>query len=331
MAHLIDNSNERDNMAYAGKVPWHGLGQRIDAASTIEEWKVAAGLDWHIQKRPIFYGVENADGEREPMMIPDRFAHVRSDTQAHLGIGSNRFQLMQPGDTLEFYRDLVSGSRFTIETAGALNGGAKVWALARCNLDLKLGSGRDILKPYLLLATANDGTMATVADFTTVRVVCNNTLSMAVGNNGGQAAIKVPHSRQFNADAVKSELGLIDNQLETFAADADALSAQRISDETAINYFISLYAKTDEQNNVVNERTLKAVTGKLMHAYRNGPGSELDTAHGTAWGAVNAVTNFLDFNTTARSEENRFSSSQFGIGAQLKARAFDKALELVAA
>ena len=135
MAHQIDESNNRANMAYVGKVPWHGLGQQIDANSTIEEWKIAAGLDWHIQKRPIFYGVENADGSREPHVIPDRFAHVRSDTQAHLGIGSSRFQLMQPGDTLEFYRDLVDGSRFTIETAGALNGGAKLWALARCNLD----------------------------------------------------------------------------------------------------------------------------------------------------------------------------------------------------
>lgn len=330
MAHQIDNSNFRDNMAYVGKLPWHGLGQRMPNDASIEEWKIAAGLDWHIQKRPIFYGIENADGEREPMVIADRFAHVRSDTQAHLGIGSNRFQLMQPGDTLEFYRDLVSGSRFTIETAGALNGGAKVWALARCNLDLKLGNGRDILKPYLLLATANDGTMATVADFTTVRVVCNNTLSLAVGHNGGQAAIKVPHSRQFDADQVKSELGLIDTRLETFAADADALAAQRVTDEQAINYFIGLYAKTDDQNNVTNERNLKAVTGKLMHAYRNGPGAELDSASGTAWGLMNAVTNFIDFSAVSRSEENRFSSGQFGHGAQLKARAFDSALELVA-
>ena len=330
MAHQIDESNNRANMAYVGKVPWHGLGQQIDANSTIEEWKIAAGLDWHIQKRPIFYGVENADGSREPHVIPDRFAHVRSDTQAHLGIGSSRFQLMQPGDTLEFYRDLVDGSRFTIETAGALNGGAKLWALARCNLDLTIG-GRDVVKPYLLLATANDGTMSTVADFTSVRVVCNNTLSMAVGHNGNRASIKVPHSRQFDADSVKAELGLIDGRLETFAADADALAAQKISDEQAINYFISLYAKTDDQNNVTNERTLKAVTGKLMHAYRNGPGAELETARGTAWGAVNAVTNFTDFAMQARSQENRFSSSQFGIGAQLKARAFDAALELVAA
>jgi phage/plasmid-like protein (TIGR03299 family) len=317
-------------MAYAGKVPWHGLGQQIDSNSTIEEWKIAAGLDWHIQKRPIMYGMQTADGSLEPVVIPDRFAHVRSDTQAHIGIGSNRFQLMQPGDTLEFYRDLVAGSRFTIETAGALNGGAKVWALARCNLDLTLGGGRDILKPYLLLATANDGTMSTVADFTTVRVVCNNTLSMAVGHNGGRAAIKVPHSRQFDADSVKSELGLIDDRLETFAADADALAAQRVTDEQAINYFIGLYAKTDENNNVVNERTLKAVTGKLMQAYRHGPGAELETSNGTAWGLMNAVTNFIDFSTVSRTPENRFSSGQFGHGANLKARAFDSALELVA-
>lgn len=330
MSHMIDMSNNRANMAYVGETPWHGLGAQIDADTSIDQWKVAAGLDWFIQKRPLSFGIQNDDGTRSLAVYPDRFAHVRSDTQEPIGMGSKRFQLVQPGDALEFYRDLVAGSRFTIETAGALKGGAQIWALARCNLDLTLG-GRDVLKPYLLLATANDGTMSTVADFTTVRVVCNNTLTMAVGSNGAKASIKVPHSRKFDADAVRAELGLIDDRLETFASESDALTQAAISDEQAINYFIGLYAKTDDTGEVTNERNLKAITAKLMRLYRRGPGAELETANGTAWGAVNAVTNYVDFSTRARSDENRFSSGQFGNGANLKSKAFSSALDLIAA
>lgn len=329
MSHQIDESNGRDNMAYTGKTPWHGLGQQLNPDSTLDEWKIAAGLDWHIQKRPIMFGARDAEGNMVPKVIKNRFAHVRSDTQEEIGIGSDRFQLMQPGDTLEFYRDLVEGSRFTIETAGSLNGGSKIWALAKCNLDLTI-SGNDHMKSYVLLATANDGTMSTTAGFNSVRVVCNNTLTMAVGSNEGKAAIKVPHSRQFDANQVKSELGLIDERLEAFANDADTLARAHISDEQVIKYFIGLYAKVDDKDNVSNEKTLNRVTSKLLALYRSGPGAGLESARGTMWGAVNAVTNHVDFSTRARSDENRFNSGQFGTGALLKATAFNKALKIAA-
>ena len=328
MSHQIDMSNDRANMAYIGKTPWHGLGSKIDPDAGIDDWRIAAGLDWHIEKRPLVYGARNDNGIIEPRAY-SLFAHVRSDTQEAIGHGSSRFQLVQPGDTLEFYRDLVADSRFKIETAGSLNGGRKIWALARADVDLTL-NGVDVLKPYLLLATANDGSMSTVADFTTVRVVCNNTLTLAVGHNGGKASIKVPHSRKFDAFEVKRELGLIDDRLETFAADADKLASRVISDREAVNYFAELYAKTDADGQLENEKTVERTVNKLMERYKNGPGAQLETANGTLWGAVNSITNFLDFETVARSNDNRFSSGQFGNGAQLKQRAFDRALELAA-
>jgi len=326
---MIDMANNRANMAYVGKTPWHGLGEKINPDSTIEEWKIAAGLDWNIEKRPIAYGVSNADGDIVPRTIDKRFAHVRSDTQDYIGMGSDQFKILQPGDVLEFYRDLVQDSRFRIETAGSLKGGAKIWALAKCELSLTLGDD-DIVNPYLLLATANDGTMSTAADFTSVRVVCNNTLSMAVGSNGQQARIRVPHSRQFDATDVKAELGLIDDTLEHFARDADKLTQTRIDDETAIKYFVNLYAKTDADGKVENEKTVNSVVNKLLNVYRRGPGSNLETARNTPWGLVNAVTNYVDFDTRAQSNGNRFESAQFGMNANLKKLAFDEALKIAA-
>jgi phage/plasmid-like protein (TIGR03299 family) len=330
MAHQIDESNNRNNMAYVGSVPWHGLGQSLDANADIETWKVEAGMNWHIQKRPLTYGVKNENGEIVPAQVPDQFAHIRSDNQEFLGQGSKRFQLLQPGDALEFFRDIVDGSDFALETAGCLRGGAQFWALARCNKSLVI-DGVDRLNAYLLLATANDGSMSTVADFTTVRVVCNNTLTMAVGSNGQRAKIKVPHSRKFDQIDVKSQLGLVDNRIESFALEADMLAHRPLSKKEAIDFFLGLYANFDADGKVTNERTVNSVMPKLLNAYSRGPGSNLATASGTAWGAVNAVTNYVDFNTRAQSADNRFASGQIGAGMQLKQQAFANALELAAA
>lgn len=329
MSHMIDTSNNRNNMAYIGNTPWHGLGQVMPADADIDEWRIAAGLDWEIEMRPVFHGVINDKGEKKASVIEGRKALVRSDTQACLSIMSDRYKVVQPGDVLEFYRELVEGSMFSIETAGSLKGGQKIWAMARGNMDMRI-MGQDLIKPYLLLATACDGTMSTVGDFTTVRVVCNNTLTMAVGSNGGKASIRVPHSRVFDADEMKAELGLVEERFVTLGNDIDVLAERQVSDAEAIEYFIAQYAKTDDKDEVTNEKHLKAVTAKLMKLYRTGPGAELQSAKGTAWGLVNAVTRFEDFDSSARSNENRFNSAQFGVAANRKTAAFNNALALVA-
>lgn len=328
MAHLIDMSNDRANMAYAGRVPWHGLGNQINPDDPIEKWQQESGLSFTIEKRPLVFGV-NVNGRIEPRTVKNRFAHVRSDTQEDIGIGSDKFNLVQPSEIVEFYRDLLDGSGFQMETLGALNGGARLWGLAKYRDGLRFGDN-DILKPYLLLATANDGSMSTVADFTSVRVVCNNTLTFAVGSNGGKASIRIPHSRKFNAEEVKSELGLINDRMSTFALDVDQLTQRKITRDDAIQYFVDLYAKKDEDGNITNMRTVKPTVEKLVNTYRNGPGAELDTSRDTLWGALNAVTNFIDFEMRAQSIDNRFASAQLGHGRDIKKKAFDNALALAA-
>lgn len=329
MAHMIDMSNNRANMAYVGDVPWHGLGQTMEEDATIEEWIVAAGLDWKIEKRKVFHGVTDEKGNKKAKVIEGRKALVRSDTQECLSIMSDIYKVVQPKDIMEFYRDLVEDSRFVIETAGSLKNGAKIWALARGNLDLRV-QGQDLIKPYLLLSTACDGTMSTVGDFTTVRVVCNNTLTAAVGANGEKAGIRIPHSRQFDPDDMKEQLGLIDDRLETFAQDVDTLADAKMSTNEAIKFFIGQYAKLNEDDEVTNEKHVEKVVGRLVELYESGPGSNLRSAKGTAWGAVNAITHFEDFDSRARSNATRFESAQFGRAAGRKKKAFNDALALVA-
>lgn len=335
MAHLIDFSNNRANMAYIGKKPWHGLGEQLKDGATLDQWRVAAGLDWEIEARSVYFnaytGNQNAKNIRETItgkIIEGRKALVRSDTQECLSVMSDRYQIVQPATILEFYRDLVDGSQFKLETAGSLKGGAKIWALAKC--ENPIAFGLDKMDSYLLLSTSCDGTMSTVADFTSVRVVCNNTLTMAVGANGAKAAIKVPHSTKFDPTAVKKQLGLIDDRRESFQEDIAKLIDTAISQKQAVEYFVDIYANKNKDGEVENAKSVKRIVTDLMGLYMKGPGAELSTAKGTAWGLVNAVTHFEDFKARARSNENRFLSAQYGKGAAIKKESFTAALQLAA-
>src|SRR4029077_13568201 len=194
MAHLVES------MAFRNAVPWHGLGNRLTENQPLEVWLKEAGMEWHILNAPVQYraGAELQD-------FADQRVLFRSDTLQPLSVVSKRYQVVQPREVLEFYRDLVEVGGFELETAGVLKEGKKLWALARTGQEAMLKGG-DAVKAYLLLATACDGTLATTAQFTSVRVVCNNTLNISLSDAIG--AIKVPHSTKFDAQEVKKALGV---------------------------------------------------------------------------------------------------------------------------
>lgn len=175
---LTERSNGLVEMAYKGETPWHGLGQQLEAGKTIEEWTVAAGMDWRIKRSKVRYFAD-VNGAQQ-LEIPDQHVLFRNDTKAPLGIVSERFKVVQPFEVMEFFRDLTNDAGFTMETAGTMFGGRRFWALAHIGESAIIRNHADAVGGYLLLCTGADGTLATQARFTTVRVVCNNTLGMAM-------------------------------------------------------------------------------------------------------------------------------------------------------
>ncbi|MPM41240.1 hypothetical protein SDC9_87890 [bioreactor metagenome] len=257
----------------------------------------------------------------------------RSDTRTPLSVVSQRYKVVQPQEVLEFYRDLSEVAGFELETAGVLKAGRRFWALARTGRSACL-KGNDVVRSYLLLATSCDGTLATMAIPTSVRVVCNNTLAMALqGVNAG--AIKVPHSTQFDAQAVKRQLGVAVNQWDSFMYRMKTLAERKVKTHEAMNYFLKVICHTDQPgegggsgvSGLANERALKKV--QTLFEGR-GRGAELQAAKDTAWGLLSAVTEFVDHEKQARSQDNRLDSAWFGQGASLKQRALEHALQLVA-
>jgi phage/plasmid-like protein (TIGR03299 family) len=325
-------SHQLQSLAYVGTAPWHSLGNPLPPRQSIDSWTRSAGMDWTIRETPVRYLAETSGALGSIKSCEDLKVLYRSDTQEALSVVGSRYQVVQPREVLEFYRDLTEVSGFELETAGVLKAGKKFWALARTGKQVAL-KGSDMVKGYLLLATSCDGTLATTATPTTIRVVCSNTLNLAL--NGASCAVKVPHRSSFDAQAVKRQLGIAVSQWDSFMYRMKTLAERKVKSHEAMNYFLRVVCETgqngpaghsDRAPGLNNERAL----AKVQEIFDGrGRGAELAAAKGTAWGLLNAVTEFVDHERRARSQEYRLDSAWFGQGAQLKQRALDQALALV--
>ncbi|MBR8403928.1 DUF932 domain-containing protein [Burkholderia cenocepacia] len=314
-------------MAYVGQEPWHGLGNKLAPQQPIEVWADRAGMNWSIESSEVRY-VSGSSGIGSIHAFPDQKVLYRSDTKAPLSVVSARYQVVQPREILEFYRDLTEVGGFELETAGVLKEGRKFWALAKTGQTGML-KGKDHVKGYLLLATACDGTLATTAQFTSVRVVCNNTLAIALGD--GTGVVKVPHRSQFDATAVKRQLGIAVSSWDAFMVRTKAMAERKVTDSAADAFFrrVLTYTVTNPSERdgmAVNERAVRAV-GELYAG--RGKGAQLLSASGTAWGLLNSITEYVDHHRRARSDDHRRDAAWFGQGALIKQKAWDEALKLV--
>lgn len=341
MSHEIDMSNDQENMVYVGQTPWHRLGTAFVGNEDFDQWRVAAGFDWEALIKPIHYKAKHALGHEVDVAMPSHRALVRSDTEMVLGIVGKDYKVVQPSKVLEFFRDIAfaSDSQYVMETAGCLFDGKRVWALARTNREIRIGDD-DIIKPYILLGTSFDGTTSTFATYTAVRVVCHNTLTMAVGLSANTADIRIPHVQTFDEQTVKQALGLIegaeDQTIAGFTETANILAGRPVNNEEMFSYFAEMYGPKLEEGQSVQELRVADFTSsqkgninELIQIFKDGPGSQLTSSKGTSWGLVNAVTNFEDFKR-GKSEQRRLQSAGFGAGAQRKKKAVEHALALAA-
>lgn len=319
MAHLVDKSNNRNNLAYIGDTPWHGLGQGLTPDAPIDVWMKEAGFEWEVKRSNVTASAE--DGTQIKFL--DRYVLYRSDTKAPLGVASSLFKPVQPKEVLEFYRELTAEHGMTLETAGCLKGGALYWALARTGNKIVI-KGQDEVKGYCLLATGNDGSMATLAMLSTVRVVCWNTLNLALR---GDNQVRVPHHMAFDATAVQAQLGFVGERWAEFEKTAQTLANTKVSREDAVKFFAELLYGEDE---VIDIEKPKPALVRLIATHQEGPGQNTRSAKGTAWGLVNAVTRYVDHEKKSFGRETKLRNAWFGDGARLKQAAWIGAQKLAA-
>jgi phage/plasmid-like protein (TIGR03299 family) len=309
MAHMIARTVDgRDAMAYVGETPWHGLGQELTEDASLEVWAKESGLDFELATAEVQFNNEFKYDAKKVM--------YRKDTNLPLGIVSNRYQIVQPIEVLNFFKNMV-GSIAHLETAGVLRNGAHYWALAR--MDGEFNIAGDKVKQYLLLASSADGSLATQARLTSVRVVCNNTLQLA---QQGVAEVVVRHSSVFKPEVVVSKLADCNDIFKTFEETANILANLRLSSKNAQEAFIKILGGKDQVINYKVDRALQLFKGEAI-------GANLESSKGTGWGALNAVTQMVDWEMS-KTPSGRLNNAWFGNGVDIKQNAVNQLMAMAA-
>lgn len=332
MSHEIDMTTGRAAMAYAGSAPWHRLGQKLTPEAGLDVWAREAGLDYEVKDALVRYGVEG-----ELREFHGRRVLYRADTRAPLSVVSKDYRVVQPADVMEFFAQLSEAGGFHMETAGALSDGKRIWALARAGAGASV-IGQDEVRPYVLLATSYDGTLATTAKFTAIRVVCNNTMSMSVGAWDGQrysgkaeidteggavsSLVRIPHSARFDPRETRLSLGIVGSAFERWLVETRLLAERALSDEQAENFAERLVGMTLAKPKT-GERSVRESKpfSRLMELYGGGLIGAEFAGEGNRWRMLNAVTELVDHHR-GRSDDTRLASAWFGEGSGLKDRAF---------
>lgn len=338
MSHEIYiDSTGRASMAFIGDTPWHGLGKAMDENAPLEIWREQAGMNWQLIETPVRFNrpvsVSHPNGTRledDIIVFADKKVLYRSDTGTPLACVSAKYNVVQPEMVLEFYRDLIETAGFKMRTAGVLFGGKKYWALADIGEHAKVKGNE--FGGYLLLATACDGSMATVAQFTSVEVVCNNTLRLAVHGVDGKTKprLSIPHSAKFDADKVKAELGLSHSSWIHYIEEVRLLAERKVGKRETMQWLIDTFGDPELEL----EYQPAGPAGIMKSIYQlfdgQGKGAELDGRKGTLLGLVSATTEYYDFHTGHRTTDGRLEKAWFGETATMKQRAWDNAMLLAA-
>jgi phage/plasmid-like protein (TIGR03299 family) len=342
---MIDETTGRAAIAYVGKTPWHSLGQELTPGQPIDVWAREAGINYDVVSTPVMYSRYLFDQQAGAVMPPsedrvmvNRKVLYRSDTGTALSVVGNGYKIVQPSEVLEFFEALTTIGGFELETAGALSDGKRIWALAKVN-DGAPVIGQDIVRPYVLLATSYDGTLATTAKFTAIRVVCHNTLTMAAGATAqtGMVAgkseadteaaavsslVRIPHSTNFNAEDVRLKLGIVGNVFERWMVEARMLADTVMTEGQAEVFTERLLDSLQPQNGTARVDVTKTkgytsvmelFTGKVI-------GNDL-TGGNSRWKMLNCITEQVDHHR-GKSDNTRIASAWFGAGEGMKNRAF---------
>jgi len=262
-------------------------------------------------------------------LVDGFYALVRNTDNKILDVVGSRYVPVQPHEAMEFFTEFVEAGDATMETAGSLRGGRYIWGLANLGQSFTL-KGKDEVKGYLLIACPYEQGKSFIVKQTSVRVVCHNTLSLALRDSGLE--FRMSHRQAFDdamIDKAKETLGLAREEAGEFEHNARKLKRLKLVEKDAIRVIAPIMAKAGKE-------AVKAMVEDfdengtprmkaIMDAYRNAPGAD----PGTGWGALNAVTYWSD-HIASRTRDKRLTNAWFGRTARQKERLLDDLLEMAA-
>jgi phage/plasmid-like protein (TIGR03299 family) len=314
MSHELEMINGVASMAYSGNVPWHGLGKKVLPDLTPEQMLYEAQLDWSVEKVPAFAVV---NGENVSV---GKSALVRSSDSKVLDVVGDDWNPVQNAEAFGFFADFVSEGNMEMHTAGSLKGGQMVWALAKVKDESFELFGKDRVDSYLLFSNPHQYGKSIGIRFTPTRVVCNNTLTLSLGQDA-KNGVTVSHRTQFNAAAVKQTMGIASFKMGQYKQQAEFIAGSRFTEDTKIEYLERLFPVLGEAKRKQRSKAASAVLDLLDTQ----PGAEMGA--GTFWQLYNGATYYVD-HKMGRTDDNRMSNAWFGSGVKIKTDALILAVEM---
>ena len=307
-----------ETMAYAGETPWHGLGVQVENDLSVEEMVAAAGIDWTVSKHPTFYRV--GDNEIET----GKFALIRDTDNKFLSNVSDGWEPCQNVDAFSIFEEFVERSELEMHTAGSLKDGRVVWGLAKMKEQFALFND-DVTEQYLLLVNPHTFGNGIHVRSTPIRVVCNNTLSFALGK-ASEVQSTQNHRTVFDAERMKEAIGIAQDKLKKYEEMAIFLSSKRYNDQSFRNFLQQIFP-----NHTMKEDKKEDLSRNAQRAYdvvEEQPGAEF--GKGTWWQAFNSVS-YLTDHELGRNQDTRLQSAWFGVNKDRKNRALELAVEMAEA
>jgi phage/plasmid-like protein (TIGR03299 family) len=312
MAHMVET------MAYAGEVPWHGLGVKVNDDLTVDEIIEAASLNWTVSKQPTFYRI----GDEE--IATGKFALIRDTDKKFLSNVSDGWEPCQNRDAFSIFEEFVERNELEMHTAGSLKDGQVTWGLAKMKDQFALFND-DVTEQYLLLVNPHVFGQGIHVRSTPIRVVCNNTLSFALGKASEVQATQ-NHRAAFDVERMKEAIGLTRMKLQQYETMASFLASKRYNEEKFkeyLNVVFPNFSKKEEK-----QKELSRNANRAFEIVETQPGAEF--GKGTWWQAFNSVT-YLTDHELGRNADTRLQSAWLGINKDRKNMALEKAVEFAEA
>lgn len=314
------NLNTKDGkaaMMYVGEVPWHGMGTALNKPATAAEALEHSGLDYKVIKVPIETNTN--------IPINGKFATIRQDelnSNGILGIVGKNYKVIQNTHAMSFFDEIVSKDEAIYHTAGALGKGERIWLLAKLPESMRINN-EDIIDRYILLSNSHDGTSGTssfIAKFTTVRVVCNNTLNVAINQKMREVRIRHTATAEEKIQEAYKVLGIAKDTFETTKKLFEKLSDQTVTMDLVEQFYDELLGIKQGQEEISTKMQNKK--DLMFDIYQNGVGQS--SIVGTKYGLLNSVTLYTDHYKNYKNND-KVKGMWFGSGEQMK----NKALQLL--
>ncbi len=313
--------HEIETMAFFGSTPWHGLGTSL-AEEDLYDWQKAcdkAGLSWEVELTSLV----TADTQAP---VAHKGVRRRSDGRI-LGVVGPRYVALQNQDAFRWFQPFLDAREATLNTAGSLRHGSRVWVLAKINRDPLVIAPGDEVEKFILLSHGHDGSLAVRCGFTPVRVVCANTLAMAHGNNASKL-IRLKHTKDVleNLANVREIMNVANQEFEA-TAEQYRLLARKDINQADLRKYVKRVLRVDDEKTVA-PRTAAIIT-EVIRLFESGKGNNLPSIRGTYWAAYNGMSEFLGYER-GRSQQTRLDSLWFGDSANLNRHALQVALDMAA-